>query len=212
MIAIIDYGMGNLRSVQKAIEHVGGEASITNNLKEIGKAQAIVLPGVGAFGEAMRRLNELKLIDPLRHLFNPMTGIPAKPFLGICLGFQLLYESSEEDPKVEGLGVFNGVVKKFSGKPFKSGLLKVPHMGWNTLLKKTSQPWLKDLQAEDRFYFVHSYYVAPKQKSNIALTCHYGIDFCAAVGGDNYLASQFHPEKSGEVGLRLLKNFVQEIR
>lgn len=205
LLAIIDYGMGNLRSVQKALEHAGADARITDSPALLTQAQGIVLPGVGAFGEAVRRLKA-------KHLWNPLQKslTSERPFLGICLGYQLLFEKSQEDPGVRGLGAFKGSVLKFRFP--KSALKKVPHMGWNTLslpLGKRSA-YLRGIRKQDYFYFVHSFYPVPKDRSLIAGRTSYGITFASAIGKGSLFACQFHPEKSGRSGQKILKNFVQE--
>ena len=199
MIAIIDYGMGNLRSVQKALEVSGGRTCITGDKKAIEAADKIVLPGVGAVSPAMARLKELGLVDVLRAQVSLN-----KPFLGICLGFQLLFDSSAEGGHVPALGILPGVVERFPGT------VRVPQIGWNTL--KTVQPgcvMLKDLTPEPFVYFCHSYYVRPKDKSMTATTTDYGVNYTSSVCYKNIWGVQFHPEKSQAVGLALLKNFVQ---
>ncbi len=204
MIAIIDYGMGNLRSVQKALEKVGAKAVVTQSAAAIRSAKGVVLPGVGAFGEAVRRLKQYRLMKPLQEAL-----ASGKPFLGICLGLQLLFENSQESPGVKGLGHFKGSVVRFKGPRYKA--LKVPHMGWNTVSVKTKTPYLKGIRAEDSFYFVHSFYPEPKDRSICATETPYGKSFCSAVAYGRLFASQFHPEKSGAKGLRILRNFVNEV-
>lgn len=204
-IAIIDYQMGNLKSVAKAIEHVGGQPVITRNPRDIVNASKIILPGVGAFGACMKNLIHFELNDLIKTQIHN-----GKSFLGICLGLQLLFESSEETAGIEGLAVFRGTVKKFnaaSPDPQITGL-KIPHMGWNQLQQKHIAPLLKGIANEAEFYFVHSYYVEPQDKSIIASTTSYGIDFCSSISHNNVFACQFHPEKSQKNGLALLKNFV----
>lgn len=198
MITIIDYGMGNLRSVQKALERVGAEAVVTSDPKRIADAAKIVLPGVGAFADCMKNLQRLKLIDPI------VTAIEAKkPFLGICLGFQILFEESEEFGKHPGLGLFKGRVVRFS-LPKK---YKIPHMGWNRIRKQKRIPLLADVADGAYLYFVHSYYVVPEDRELIVTTTDYGKEFCSSVTKDNLFACQFHPEKSQQIGLALLKTF-----
>ncbi len=197
MIAIIDYGMGNLRSVAKALEAAGAaDVRITSDPKIISQADKIVLPGVGAFKEAMRELRRLGLIKAIKD------NIFKKPFLGICLGLQLLFSESEEGGKVKGLGIFPGIVRRFPDK------LKVPHMGWNQIKVKKGKI-LKNIPKNAYFYFCHSYYVVPKDKGLIAAATDYGKEFVSAIAKDNLFACQFHPEKSQASGLRLLKNFVK---
>ncbi len=196
MIAIIDYGMGNLRSVQKAFEKVGAKAQITQKLKDIETADKIVLPGVGAMQPAITKLNELGLTSIIKKQV-----AQKKPFLGICLGFQLLFEKSDEGGEVKGLGIFSGQVKRFSS-------LKVPHMGWNQLqIKKQDSPLFKGINDQANVYFCHSYYVDPKDKTIAATMTDYGITFVSSAWKDNVFGVQFHPEKSQDVGLKILENF-----
>jgi glutamine amidotransferase len=203
MITIVDYQMGNLRSVQKAIERVGGTAKISSDPAEIADAQKLILPGVGAFGDAMVEINRRGLADPIRQF-----AASGRPFLGICLGLQLLFERGFEHGEHEGLGILAGDVMRFDIDP----TLKVPHMGWNTVSVQNNQagqsaPILDNLKPATHFYFVHSYYVRPADPDVVALTCDYGGEFCAMVWQDNLFATQFHPEKSQADGLELLKAF-----
>ncbi|MFA5974972.1 MAG: imidazole glycerol phosphate synthase subunit HisH [Elusimicrobiota bacterium] len=206
-IAVVDYGMGNLRSVQKALERAGANALVTDTAQVIRGAAGVVLPGVGAFGEAVKRLKAGRLWAPLQD-----TLAQNKPFLGICLGLQLLFECSEENPGLRGLGFFKGSVIRFREKSMRS--LKVPHMGWNTFRRGPAKTdvWLKGLGLNDYFYFVHSYFPQPNDRQVIAATTLYGQTFCSAAAQGNCFASQFHPEKSGDQGLRLLRNFVHQVR
>ncbi len=198
MIAIIDYGMGNLRSVQKALEKVGAQAQITQNPDEIKKAQKVVLPGVGAMQPAMQKLKELKLMDPIKESI-----ALGKPFLGICLGLQLFFEKGYEGGEVEGIGIFRGTVERFSS-------LKVPHMGWNQIkIERPATRLLAGCENESHFYFCHSYFVRPKDPSVVAATTDYGVSFACAVEQNNIFGVQFHPEKSQSIGLKVLKNFIQ---
>lgn len=204
-IAIVDYGMGNLRSVQKALEKVGARARVTDSPGAVRAADAVVLPGVGAFGEAVRRLKSQRLWDPLLQTLSL-----GKPFLGICLGLQLLFEDSEEDPRTRGLGFLKGSVVRFrSGGRRK---LKIPHMGWNTIQTRAGRPagCLRGIGDRDYFYFVHSYYPDPADKEIVATRTDYGKPFCSSVQRDSLFACQFHPEKSGAPGLRLLRSFVRQ--
>ncbi len=207
MIGIIDYRMGNLRSVQKALQRVGGEAHFIRTPGEFRDCDKIVLPGVGAFGDGMTHLREQGLVEPIRHFIDA-----GRLFLGICLGAQLLFEGSEEDATpgtlVPGLGVFEGSVRLFHGAPFGAGKLKVPHMGWNTLTVDESDPLFASVAQGSAVYFVHSYHLAPSDESIISARCEYGRSFCASLHRGNVFATQFHPEKSQLVGLRLLANFV----
>jgi len=208
-IAIIDYRMGNLRSVQKAVEHVGGEAELINTPDAVANADKLILPGVGAFGDGMRFLDELGFSDPIRQFVQ--TG---KPLLGICLGMQLLFDGSEEDAPpdadnglVTGLGILPGRIVKFDVQ--RGGQrLKVPQMGWNSLSWGKPDPLLNGLDPGAAVYFVHSYYAKPDDESLTSARADYGGDFCASVHTDNLFATQFHPEKSQRVGMRILKNFV----
>jgi glutamine amidotransferase len=206
MIAVIDYGMGNLRSVQKALEVSGANAKVTSLPADIEKADKLVFPGVGAFGEAMHELKRRDLVDPIKDAIRN-----GKTFLGLCLGLQLLFEKSEEDPGVKGLSIFKGEVKRFKFPKKRS--LKVPHMGWNSIIRGSrfqapGSRILSGVPDGSYMYFVHSYYVKPEDRS-IALTMtDYGIDFVSGVHKDNIYALQFHPEKSQELGLKILKNFV----
>lgn len=201
VIAIVDYGMGNLRSVQKALEHVGAEAVVTSDVAVIARAPAIVLPGVGAFGDAMINLRRLGLIEAIRE------AIAARvPFLGICLGLQVLFEESQEMGRHEGLDVFGGQVVRF---PEQVG--KVPHIGWNQIHIRRQSPLLAGVEDGDFAYFVHSYYVVPADPEIVLATTDYGLDFASVVGRDNVFGIQFHPEKSQDVGLRMLRNFVEMV-
>lgn len=200
MIAILDYDMGNLRSVSKAVEHVGGKATITRDPKAVAKADKVILPGVGAFRDCIGNLKEYGLVDPVKEFI-----ASGRPFLGICVGMQLLADESEEGGRYEGLGIIPGKVKRF---PADSGL-KVPHMGWNQLRLKGEPTLLKGLDGEF-VYFVHSYFVEPaKPKGLVAATCDYGTTFAAALEKDNVFATQFHPEKSQSIGLKILERFVK---
>jgi len=200
MIGIVDYGIGNLRSVQKAFQHVGGEAVFVHTPEEISQVDALVLPGVGNFGDCVRSLAKSGMWDDVLAWANS-----EKPFFGICVGYQMLFQSSEEAPGEKGLGVFAGQVRKFSDKHG----LKIPQIGWNTVtVKQADAPLLSGISSGDYVYFVHSYYAAPKDSSIIALETTYGDTFAAAVARGNLLATQFHPEKSQRAGLQMLKNFV----
>lgn len=200
MIAIIDYGMGNLRSVQKGFEKVGHQAAVTSDPAAIERASKLVLPGVGAFGDAMLELRRRELIDPLRRYLDS-----GRPFLGICLGLQLLFDVGYEGGRHEGLGVLRGEVVRFDVPPE----YKVPHMGWNQLLIRRAAPLLDGLAAGTHLYFVHSYYVVPDDRSIIAAEAEYPQPFTAMIWQDNIYATQFHPEKSQADGLRMLRNFAE---
>ena len=198
MIAIIDYGMGNLRSVQKGLERAGGEAVVTRDIGQIESARGVVLPGVGAFSACMQNLGNFGLIEPIRAAIRKK-----KPFLGICLGFQLLFSESEEFGPQKGLDLFSGKVVGFHANKE----LKVPHMGWNRLEKKIQSPFLEGVSSGDYVYFVHSFYVVPDDSSIIATTTDYGESFVSSIATESLFACQFHPEKSQELGLRILTNF-----
>lgn len=200
-IAIVDYQMGNLRSVEKALEHVGAHPEITSDPARILSADKIILPGVGAFCDAIRELQARQLVEPLRECI-----ASGKPFLGICLGLQLLFEKSFENGEYAGMGVLEGNVVRFElPREFK-----VPHIGWNRVhSQQADAPLMRNLSADPYMYFVHSYYVVPADPSIVWLTSDYGIPFCAAIRRDNLFATQFHPEKSQKEGLQLLKNFAE---
>ena len=197
MICIIDYGAGNLRSVQKAVEFVGGEAVVTDDVAAIENADRIIFPGVGAFGKAMAAIDQRALRSSITDFITA-----GKPFLGICLGLQLLFEESEEDPGVRGLSVLKGTVKRFSPK------LKVPHLGWNVLIQVVSCPLWKNIPDSSYFYFAHSYYISPDDNSVVVGVSDYGMAVPVAIRKNNLYGLQFHPEKSQKVGLQILKNFV----
>lgn len=203
MIAIVDYGMGNIRSVSKAIEAVGGEALITQNPEEIKKAKAIVLPGVGAFRDCIGNLTEFGLIETVKEEI--LTG---KPYLGICLGMQILFTESEEFGICKGLNLIKGRVIRFN-LPQE---YKIPHMGWNTVTFKKKSKILSDVPDSSYFYFVHSYYVVPEESKVIGGVTDYGIEFTSIIIHENIFATQFHPEKSQKMGLKLLSNFIQLIQ
>ena len=204
MIAIIDYGMGNLRSVQAGLEYVGQEAFVTDEPKKIVDAPAVVLPGVGAFGDAMRRLEKTGLGNAFRGAVQS-----GKACLGICLGLQLLFSESEEGGLYRGLDIISGRVTRFSSRGrFQTRPYKVPHMGWNQIdIRKPDMPIFRGVPNSSYMYFVHSYYVQPEDTSVIAATTNYGIDFTSMIAKDNLFATQFHPEKSQKMGLQLLRNF-----
>lgn len=198
MIVIVDYGMGNLRSVQKGFERVGHQPVISSDPHEVAAADKVVLPGVGAFQDAMAELKRAQLVEPLLEAIHG-----GKPFLGICLGLQLLFEVGYEDGSHEGLGVLPGEVVRFD----LPRQYKVPHMGWNQALIRRPAPILQGIEEGAYLYFVHSYYVAPRDRSLVAMEADYGGPFCAMVWRDNLYAAQFHPEKSQQVGMRILENF-----
>lgn len=198
MIAIIDYDAGNLRSVEKALNHIGENAVITRNRKELLEAEKVILPGVGSFGGAMEKLKSFGLVETIKEIVDI-----GKPFLGICLGLQLLYEKSEESPGVPGLGILKGEIFRI---PDKEGM-KIPHMGWNSLEIKPASRLFKGINNQSYVYFVHSYYLKAKNEGEVVATTEYGTLIHASVEKDNIFACQFHPEKSGQVGLTILKNF-----
>jgi glutamine amidotransferase len=198
MIAIIDYQMGNLRSVQKGFERVGHSATITSDPAVLSRAEKVVLPGVGAFGDAMAELKRRDLVAPIRQAIDA-----GKPFLGICLGLQLLFDAGYEGGRYEGLGILRGEVVRFD-VPHE---LKVPHMGWNELSFRRRPPALAGLAEGTHVYFVHSYYVVPADEGVIATETDYGGRFCSSIWRENVFATQFHPEKSQSDGLAILKNF-----
>lgn len=201
MIALIDYGIGNLLSVSKALESVGGDVEIIDRPADLAKADAVILPGVGNFGDGMEHLNQRGMAAAVLQTISAK-----KPFLGICLGMQLLLESSEEAPGMAGLGVFKGKVVRFP-----AGQEKVPHMGWNSLELRHPGTLLNGVADGSFFYFVHSYYAAPDDPAVIAASCHYILDFAAVLARDNVFATQFHPEKSQNCGLTILRNFVSSV-
>lgn len=200
MIAVIDYGMGNLRSVSKALEYLGASVRVTGEAAVIRQAEKIVLPGVGAFPAAMRELTARRLVDPVKEAI-----ASGKPYLGICLGLQLLFESGEEDGGAQGLGILPGTVKRLPAGP----PLKIPHMGWNQVTRTRKVcPLLQGVADGSFFYFVHSYYAQPLDPSVTALETEYGVPFVSMIWRDRLFATQFHPEKSQAVGLQLLENFL----
>lgn len=203
MIAIIDYDMGNVRSVQKAFETVGASTSVTRDPAVIADASHVVLPGVGAFKDCMKNLAEYGLIDPIHKAVSS-----GKPFLGICLGLQLLFDEGMEFGLHKGLGVIKGRVVRFPAMKDREGAeMKVPHMGWNSIDKKKESALLEGVADGSYVYFVHSYYALPADDSVILTTTGYGIDFTSSIQKDNVMACQFHPEKSQKTGLKILKNF-----
>lgn len=202
MIAIIDYDMGNLRSVQKGFEVVGHQAVVTRDVDTIDQASHVVLPGVGAFGDCMNNLNRYGLIDPIYRAIRD-----EKPFLGICLGYQLLFEESEEFGIHKGLGILPGKVKGMLTVDAQGKSLKIPHMGWNTIQIDRPAPPLNGIDSGAFVYFVHSFYVEPAQAALTCTTTEYGVSFASSVWKGKVFASQFHPEKSQGIGLHILKNF-----
>ena len=198
-VAIVDYEAGNLRRVQKAIEACGSIAKITTDVEDINSCDGIILPGQGASDSAMSKLNELGLSETIKKQINK-----GKPFLGICLGLQLLFDSSEEGD-LPGLGLIQGRIKKFSKDS------KVPHIGWNQVSFNKNHPFIEEIPNQSNFYFAHSYFSEIERKKQQLATTDYGIEFCSAVAIDNLVAVQFHPEKSGILGLGLYKNFLNMI-
>lgn len=205
-IAVIDYGMGNLRSVAKAVEHVAGgdvRVRLTASPRDIETAERIIFPGQGAAGACMQALSAHRLNESL------LKATAEKPFLGLCMGLQVLLSFSQENGGTACLDVFPGAVEYFGGRPeLQPAQYKIPHMGWNRVRQLTPHPLWRDIEDNSRFYFVHSYYVRPRDELTVLGTTDYGIEFASAIGRDNVFAVQFHPEKSARTGLKLLKNFV----
>lgn len=200
MIAIVDYGAGNLMSVKKALDFIGADSIITSNPAELASAEKVILPGVGSFGDAMESMREKGLVEAVK-----ASALSGKPFLGICLGLQLLFAESEESPEAQGLALLNGKITQI---PTDIGL-KVPHIGWNSVEISEGSRLFNGIKNGSYFYFVHSYYLNGADENAVAGTTEYGVKIQCAVERENLFATQFHPEKSGEVGLRLLKNFVE---
>ena len=203
-IVVVDLGTGNLHSVAKAFEKVAPSAhvEVTSDLLRLEKADRVVLPGQGAIGSWFKALDE-------RQLRNPVLGVlSSKPVLGICVGMQALFNRSEEDGGCEGLGLFDGEVRRFCRSVDRKPQLKVPHMGWNNVRQSSDHPVWKGISQDSRFYFVHSYYALATESSSVAATSDYGSEFVSAIARANIFAVQFHPEKSHEQGLKLLENFV----
>lgn len=204
MIAIIDYGAGNIQSVYKALKFIGADCKVTSDKDEILNADGAILPGVGSFGDAMDTMTKRGIKDTIIEYTKS-----GKPFLGICLGLQLLFPESEETPGVKGLDIFKGTITKI---PNQNRTLKIPHMGWNNISVKQKNGIFKDIEGEPYVYFVHSFYLKAQDKDIVAATTQYGVEIDAAVQKGNIIATQFHPEKSGEVGLKMLKNFVEMVK
>ena len=203
MIAVIDYGVGNLFSVEKAFAAIGEDVKVTGEAEDLRAADKLVLPGVGAFGDCMKNLEATGLIPVIMEQI-----ANKKPLLGICVGLQILFEGSEESPSAKGLGIFKGSVRRINAPQ-----LKIPHMGWNSISMRNAKFGMRndlfdELNDKPFFYFVHSYHAVPEDKNLIVATTEYGETVTAAVAKDNVYATQFHPEKSGDVGLQILKNFV----
>ena len=199
MIAIIDYDAGNIKSVEKALQYLGEEAVITRDREEILASDKVILPGVGAFGDAMEKLHQYGLVDTIQEVVDRRI-----PFLGICLGLQLMFESSDEAPGVKGLGLLPGKILRIP----KKGDMKIPHMGWNDIKIKEGAKLFAGLEDHPYVYFVHSYYLQADDPSIVAATTEYGVTIHASAEKDNFFACQFHPEKSSTVGLQILKNFI----
>lgn len=204
MIAIIDYGAGNIQSVYKALKFIGADCKVTSDKDEILNADGAILPGVGSFGDAMDTMTKRGIKGTIIEYTKS-----GKPFLGICLGLQLLFPESEETPGVKGLDIFKGTITKI---PNQNRTLKIPHMGWNNISIKQKNGIFKDIEGEPYVYFVHSFYLKAQDKDIVAATTQYGVEIDAAVQKGNIIATQFHPEKSGEVGLKMLKNFVEMVK
>ena len=202
-IAILDYGLGNLRSVEQAFKHLGADVQLCEAPAQLAGAEAYVIPGVGGFGDGMKGLESRGLAGPAKDWARA-----GKPLLGICLGLQLLFESSEESPGVAGLGLLKGQVKLFKGTGFGPGGLKVPQMGWNSIQVRNAHPVFEGLPTGAHTYFVHSFYCAASNSSDTLLESEYGVKFCAAAGTGRVVGCQFHPEKSQETGLKILRNFL----
>ncbi|MEG0978658.1 MAG: imidazole glycerol phosphate synthase subunit HisH [Oscillospiraceae bacterium] len=200
MIAIIDYGAGNLHSVKNALDYLGAENIITSSVSDIQNSSGVILPGVGSFNDAMQSMQKSGLVDSVKQ-----AAKSDKPFLGICLGLQLLFEGSEESPNTDGLGILPGKILKI---PNKSGI-KVPHIGWNSLEITQPNGIFEGLEPEPYVYFVHSYYLQAKNQEDVASNTYYGVKINSAVQRGNLCAVQFHPEKSGEAGLKMLSNFAE---
>ena len=198
MVTIIDYDAGNIRSVEKALKLLGQDVIVTRDAETILKADRVILPGVGAFGDAMRKLHEYGLVEVIHKVVEKKI-----PFLGICLGLQLMFESSEETPGVEGLGILKGKIVKIP----ENGELKIPHMGWNSLHFQNHGRLFANLPQDSYVYFVHSYYLQAEDESIVKATTNYSTCIHASVEKENVFACQFHPEKSSDVGLTILKNF-----
>ena len=200
MIAIIDYDAGNIRSVEKAMAKLGQEVWITRDRERIMNADKVILPGVGSFGDAMAHLREYNLVEVIKDVI-----AEKKPFLGICLGLQLLYESSEETPGVEGLGILKGKILRIPEQKD----LKIPHMGWNSLHLQNDGRLFREIEQNPYVYFVHSYYLKAGEEETVKATTEYSVNIHASVEKDHVFACQFHPEKSGDLGLQILKNFAE---
>mgnify|MGYP004510889415 FL=1 len=200
MIAIVDYDAGNIKSVEKALQFLGQEPVVTRDKETLLQAEKVIVPGVGAFGDAMGKMHQYGLVEVLREIADKGTSL-----LGICLGLQLFFESSEETPGVEGLGLLPGKIVRI---PDKEGF-KIPHMGWNSIQINPASRLLKGIEEGAYVYFVHSYYLQAENEADVAATTDYVVNIHAAAEHENIFATQFHPEKSGEIGLQILKNFIE---
>ncbi len=200
MIAIVDYDAGNIKSVEKALQFLGQEPVVTRGKETLLQAEKVIVPGVGAFGDAMGKMHQYGLVEVLREI-----AAKGTPLLGICLGLQLFFESSEETPGVEGLGLLPGKIVRI---PDKEGF-KIPHMGWNSIQINPASRLLKGIEEGAYVYFVHSYYLQAENEADVAATTDYVVNIHAAAEHENIFATQFHPEKSGEIGLQILKNFIE---
>lgn len=200
MIAIVDYDAGNIKSVEKALQFLGQEPVVTRDKETLLQAEKVIVPGVGAFGDAMGKMHQYGLVEVLREI-----AAKGTPLLGICLGLQLFFESSEETPGVEGLGLLPGKIVRI---PDKEGF-KIPHMGWNSIQINPASRLLKGIEEGAYVYFVHSYYLQAESEADVAATTDYVVNIHAAAEHENIFATQFHPEKSGEIGLQILKNFIE---
>ncbi|MBO5175200.1 MAG: imidazole glycerol phosphate synthase subunit HisH [Eubacterium sp.] len=200
MIAIVDYDAGNIKSVEKALQFLGQEPVVTRDKETLLQAEKVIVPGVGAFGDAMGKMHQYGLVEVLREI-----AAKGTPLLGICLGLQLFFESSEETPGVEGLGLLPGKIVRI---PDKEGF-KIPHMGWNSIQINPASRLLKGIEEGAYVYFVHSYYLQAENEADVAATTDYVVNIHAAAEHENIFATQFHPEKSGEIGLQILKNFIE---
>ena len=204
MVAIIDYDAGNIKSVEKAFDYLGADTVVTRDPKEIFRADRVVLPGVGAFGDAMKRLNEYGLVAPIKEVIASQI-----PFIGICLGQQLLFDSSDESKGVPGLGILRGKIVNIPEKDSKGNIYKIPQIGWNSLSFPRKGKLYKDVPEGAYVYFVHSYYLQAEDKGIVTATTEYSTTIEASVEHENVFACQFHPEKSAEVGMQILKNFIE---
>lgn len=203
MIAVVDYNAGNLGSVKKALDYIGAQSTVTSSAREIERADGVIFPGVGSFGEAVASLRSAGLFSAVK-----AAASGQKPFLGICLGLQMLFAHSDESPQAEGLGVLEGEIRRI---PSSTGL-KVPHMGWNSLHIVKKDGIFRDIPEDSYVYFVHSYYLQARSQQQVAARTEYGVSIDAAVSDGLLFATQFHPEKSGEVGLQILRNFHELVR